>query len=129
MLSTSRPVQQIAMQESDQPRLARLVALLNELGSVDAAATLKSIISRDIMTRLKLLDDSFYQANLFLPRDPEFKAWNGVGSPIVQVYEASDAAGLAAYVAQQVAFIENATKEAEPLLQILNSLQPKSGWP
>lgn len=124
MLSTSRPVQQIAMQESDQPRLARLVALLNELGSVDAAATLKSIISRDIMTRLKLLDDSFYQANLFLPRDPEFKAWNGVGSPIVQVYEASDAAGLAAYVAQQVAFIENATKEAEPLLQILSSLQP-----
>jgi type VI secretion system protein ImpL len=70
------------------------------------------------------LDDSFYQANLFLPRDPEFKAWNGVGNPMVQVYEASDAAGLAAYVSQQVAFIENATKEAEPLLQILNSLQP-----
>ena len=124
MLSTSRPVQQIALQESDQPRLARLVALLNELGSADAAAALKGIISRDIMTRLKVLDDGFYQANLFLPRDPEFKAWYGVGSPLVQVYEASDAAGLASYVAQQVAYIENATKEAEPLLQILSSLQP-----
>ena len=124
MLSTSRPVQQISLQESDQPRLARLVALLNELGSADAAATLKSIISRDIMTRLKLLDDGFHQANLLLPRDPEFRAWSGVGSPLVQVYEASDATGLAAYVAQQVAYIENATKEAEPLLQILSSLQP-----
>ena len=76
------------------------------------------------MTRLKLLDDGFHQANLFLPRDPEFRAWSGVGSPLVQVYEASDATGLAAYVAQQVAYIENATKEAEPLLQILSSLQP-----
>jgi hypothetical protein len=27
-------------------------------------------------------------------------------------------------VAQQVAYIENATKEAEPLLQILGGLQP-----
>ncbi len=124
MLSTSRPVQQIALQDSDQPRLARLVALLNDLGSADAASTLKNIISRDVMTRLKLLDDAFLQANLFSPRDPEFKAWSGVGNPIVQVYEASDAVGMAAYVAQQVAYIENATKEAEPLLQILSSLQP-----
>ena len=124
MLTTSRPVQQVSLTESDQPRLARLVALLNELGASDAAATLKNIISRDIMTRLRLLDDAFVQANLFLPRDPEFKAWSGAGSPLVHVYEASDAAGLAAYVAQQVAYIENATKEAEPLLQILSSLQP-----
>lgn len=124
MLTTSRPVQQVSLTESDQPRLARLVSLLNELGASDAAATLKNIISRDIMTRLRLLDDAFVQANLFLPRDPEFKAWSGAGSPLIYVYEASDAAGLAAYVAQQVAYIENATKEAEPLLQILSSLQP-----
>lgn len=114
---------QIVVQEAEQTRLSRLVALFNDLGATDAATTLNGIISRDALARLKLLDDSLTQANLFVPRDPEFKAWTGSGSPVAMAFEATDAAGLSAYVAQQVAFIESAAKDAELLLQVLSGLQ------
>ena len=123
MSITTRPIAQNALQETDQVRLAKLVSLLTELGANDAVVTLRGIISRDLLARLKTLDDSFTQANLFVPRDPEFKSWNGRGSPILGAFDAADANGLAAYVAQQVAYIENASKDAEPLLQNLSNLQ------
>lgn len=123
MSPTVRGPGQTAVQEAEQTRLSRLVALFNDLGATEAASTLNGIISRDALARLKLLDDSLNQANLFVPRDPEFKAWNGSGSPLAMVFEAGDAAGLSAYVAQQVAFVESAAKDAELLLQVLSGLQ------
>lgn len=124
MSTTAQGATQVAIPEAEQNRLSRLVSLLSDLGASEAVSTLNAITSRDALARLKLLDDSLSQAHLFMPRDQGFKSWSGSGNPLVLAFEAGDASGLASYVAQQLAFIETAAKEAEPLLQILNRLQP-----
>lgn len=126
MSPSVRGMGQATMQEAEQTRVSRLVELLNELGARDAANTLNGISSRDALSRLKLLDDKLNQANLFVPQDAEFRAWSGAGNPMALAFEATDAAGLSAYVAQQLAFIESAVKEAELPLQVLWGLQPSN---
>ncbi len=124
MSVTIRPINQVSLQEAEQARLSKLVSLLTDLGASEAVSSLRGMISRDVIARLKVLDDSFNQAFILMPKEVDFKNWNGSGNPVLAAFDTPDASGLAAYVAQQISYIENTAKEAEPLLQTLTNLQP-----
>ena len=109
--------------EADRTRALQMRAWLRELGADSVAENLSSVMSRDALSRLQLLDDSFAKAEVFMPRDAAFRSWMGEKAPLIQAYGAFDAASLASYVAQQQAFIDSAGKEAEGLLQQLGTTQ------
>jgi len=123
---STRPSGNNFSQDLNRTQLPKLVSLLNDLEANEAADALSGIILKDGLARLKILDDQFNQANLFVPRDTEFKGWNGGGNPIAIAYELSDADALNSYVAHQVDYIEGLVKEADLLLPTLTSLQPNN---
>ncbi|NBX53532.1 MAG: hypothetical protein EBT70_00410 [Betaproteobacteria bacterium] len=124
MSVTIRPINQVSLQEAEQAKLSKLISLLTDLGASDAVVALRGMISKELIARLMVLDDSFNQAFVFMPKEVDFKNWNGSGNPLLVAFDSPDASGLAAYVAQQISYIENTSREAETLLQTLNVLQP-----
>ncbi len=123
---STRPSGNNFSQDLNRTQLPKLVSLLNDLEANEAADALTGIILKDGIARLKILDDQFNQANLFVPRDTEFKGWSGGGNPIAIAYELSDIDSLNSYVARQIDYIEGLTKEADLLLPMLTSLQPNN---
>ncbi|WP_233575874.1 type VI secretion system protein [Noviherbaspirillum saxi] len=107
--------------EADRTRALQLRAWLRELGGESAADSLSAVLAKDALSRLQFLDNTFARAEIFMPRDIAFRTWSGEKSPLIDAFGAIDAATLAAYVAQQQAFIDTAGKDAEGLLQQLGA--------
>lgn len=102
--------------EADHAKALRVRAWLQENGGAQVAEQLSAVLTQDALSRLQQLDDTLTRADLFMPRDRAFRAWNGAKGPLVDGYGAEDTGGLHAYVGQQIAFIEAAGKSAEALL-------------
>ncbi|MBC7575322.1 MAG: hypothetical protein H7244_13430 [Herminiimonas sp.] len=109
--------------EADRARAMRLRAWLQELGAEAVAENLSSVMVKDALSRLQLLDDTFARAEVFVPRDREFRSWKGEKVPLLDAFGAADASNLGAYVAQQQTFIETTGKDAEGLLMQLGTAQ------
>jgi type VI secretion system protein ImpL len=118
ILVSSNEIQAPATQ-ADRMRTLRLTAWLQELGAEAVADNLSSVLATDALARLKFLDDTFNRAQVFVPRDREFRSWNGEKVPLLDAFGAGDASNLAAYVSQQQSFIDTAGRDAEGLLQQL----------
>lgn len=109
--------------QADRTRTLRLKAWLQELDAEAVADNLSSVLATDALSRLKFLDDTFNRAQVFVPRDREFRAWNGEKVPLLDAFGAGDASNLAAYVSQQQSFIDTVGRDAEGLLQQLGREQ------
>ena len=104
----------------DRMRVSRVRVLLAELGARGPSEQLNTVLLRDARARLKALDDTFAQGDVFVPR--ELRSWMGEKGPLVTAFGAGDSMGLASYVAQQQAFVESSAKEAEALLAGIEGL-------
>ncbi|KRB67896.1 type VI secretion system protein [Noviherbaspirillum sp. Root189] len=109
--------------EADRSRALQLRTWLRELGDESVADNLSAVLAKDALSRLQFLDNAFARAEIFMPRDIAFRAWNGEKAPLIDAFGAIDAATLATYVAQQQAFIDSTGKDAEALLQQIGAAQ------
>lgn len=122
IIVSSNQIQAPATQ-ADRARTLRLKAWLQELGAETVAEHLSAVLATDALSRLKLLDDTFTRAQVFVPRDREFRSWTGEKVPLLDAFGAGDAFHLAAYVSQQQSFIDTVGRDAEGLLQQLGREQ------
>ncbi|MGE4242609.1 type VI secretion system protein [Ramlibacter sp.] len=114
MVLTERSSQVSAIADADRQRVVRIRVLLAELGARLPGETLAAVLVRDAKARLRALDETFAQGEVFVPR--ELRAWTGEKGPLVSAFGTGDSMGLAAYVAQQQAFVDSSAREAEALL-------------
>lgn len=106
--------------EAARQRLSKVQALLLELGATAQAADLRALASRDALERLQMVDDTFARSELYAMRGRDFQAWRGERGPILAAFGVSDAASLAAYLAQQFARVEALGKLAETYITALD---------
>ncbi|MTW03751.1 hypothetical protein GM668_16840 [Duganella ginsengisoli] len=107
--------------DGDRSRAMRVRAWLIDMGAPGAADELASVLVKDALSRLQLLDETFARAQVFVPRDRTFLSWVGGKAPLIDAFGAIDAGGLNAYVSQQQSFIDAIGKDAESLLLQLGS--------
>ena len=119
-LVSSREVQ-APTSEADRGRVLRVRGWLQDLGAAGTADTLASVLSKDALSRLQILDETFTRAEVFVPRERSFRSWTGGKGPLLDAFGAADAGALAGYVSQQQSFIEATGKDAEGLLMQLGS--------
>ena len=93
------------------------------MGAAGAADAMSTVLVKDALSRLQLLDDTLSRAQVFVSRERSFRAWNGEKAPLLDAFGAADSAALTAYVAQQQSFIDAIGKDAEALLLQLGSGQ------
>jgi len=117
---SSREVQAPAS-DADRTRALRVRGWLQDVGAVGTADNLSSVLAKDALSRLQMLDETFTRAEVFVPRDRAFRAWVGEKGPLLDAFGAADAGALAGYVSQQQSFIDAVGKDAEGLLMQLGS--------
>lgn len=106
--------------EGERSRLTRLQQLLSELGARRESESIRALITRDALRRLQLLDASLMRSELYTARGRSFNFWQGEKGPVLGAFELPDVASLQPYLAQQVARIEELSKEADAILSQLN---------
>lgn len=107
--------------EATRQRLAKVQALLLELGAPTQAADLRALASRDALERLQMVNDAFARSELYAMRGRDFQSWRGERGPVLAGFGVLDAASLTAYLAQQFARVETLGKLAETYINALDS--------
>ena len=92
---------QIQAYEASRQRVIKVQTLLTELGAGAKAQTLRALASRDALERLRVVDETFAQSELYTMRGRDFKGWRGDRGPVLTAFGVPDTASLAAYLAQQ----------------------------
>ncbi|NHZ83173.1 hypothetical protein F2P44_28440 [Massilia sp. CCM 8695] len=110
--------------DAERASVLRVRAWLLEIGAGDVGAELDAVLAADALSRLQRLDDIFTGAEVFVPRERTFQAWNGEKGVLLDAFGNGDAAVLAAYVAQQQEFVDTAASQAEGVLAQLASVAP-----
>ncbi|WP_395320898.1 type VI secretion system protein [Variovorax sp. UC74_104] len=111
---------QASAYEASRQRLAKLQALLYELGAGSRAEDLRAMVSRDALLRLEAVDDAFNQSELYAMRGRDFQAWRGERGPMLVAFGVSDAGSLAAYLGQQFNRTEALGKLADSYISALD---------
>ena len=117
----SGTVNDLTAMEAERTRLTRLQQLLSELGARRENDALRALITRDALRRLQTLDDALMRSELYTSKGRSFNFWQGEKSPVLGAFGLPDAAALQPYLAQQVARIEQLSKEADAILSQLSS--------
>jgi type VI secretion system protein ImpL len=87
--------------DAARARLARIGALLGELGANAQLEELNALISNDAMAHLQRVDDALAQSELYATRQDSGDTTHGARAPILAAFGVNDAAGLAPYLDQQ----------------------------
>ncbi|RSZ36005.1 MULTISPECIES: type VI secretion system protein [unclassified Variovorax] len=111
---------QAAAYEASRQRLAKIQALLYELGAGPRAEDLRAMISRDALQRLEAVDEAFNQSELYAMRGRDFQGWRGERGPMLVAFGVSDAGSLAAYLGQQFNRTEALGKLADGYIAALD---------
>ncbi|SEF25119.1 type VI secretion system protein [Variovorax sp. NFACC27] len=111
---------QAAAYEASRQRLAKIQALLYELGAGARAEDLRAMISRDALQRLEAVDEAFNQSELYAMRGRDFQGWRGERGPMLVAFGVSDAGSLAAYLGQQFNRTEALGKLADSYISALD---------
>ena len=106
--------------DAARQRLAKVQALLLELGATTQAADLRALASRDALERLKAVDDTFARSELYAMRGRDFQGWQGERGPVLAAFGVPDVASLAAYLGQQFSRSEELGKLAELYIAALD---------
>jgi len=107
--------------DAARQRLARIQALLIELGASARAEDLRALASRDALERLQMVDDAFTQSELYAMRGRDFRDWRGERGPVLAAFGVSDSSSLAAYLAQQFGRVESLGKQADTYIAALDN--------
>ncbi|MDQ1919163.1 type VI secretion system protein [Massilia pseudoviolaceinigra] len=110
--------------DAERASVLRVRAWLLEIGAGDVSAELDAVLAADALSRLQRLDDIFRGAEVFVPRERAFEAWNGEKGVLLDAFGNGNAAVLAAYVAQQLEFVDTAASQAEGVLAQMTSFAP-----
>ena len=113
---------QAAAYEASRQRLAKIQALLYELGAGPRAEDLRAMISRDALQRLEAVDEAFNQSELYAMRGRDFQAWRGERGPMLVAFGVSDVGSLAAYLGQQFNRTETLGKLADSYIAALDGI-------
>lgn len=99
--------------DAARTRLAKVQALLADLGARGKADQLRGLVSRDAMARLKQVDESLNRAELYSIRGRDFRNWQGEKGPLLQAFGVQDMPALLQYLAQQFNRAETLGRHAE----------------
>ena len=101
---------------AQREQLARVQALLAQLGARDRAEQLRALLAHDLLERLALSEQALWRSPLFSARTQDFGWWQGEGSPILQAFGVADGLTLKYLLAQQFAEMEEGARRAALLL-------------
>jgi type VI secretion system protein ImpL len=110
-----------AAYRAQREQLARVQALLAQLGGHARAEKLRVLLANDVQERLALAEQALWHSPIFSARTQDFSWWQGEGSPILQAFGAVDGLGLRASLAQQIAEIEPPAQQAAALLPFVDA--------
>ena len=103
---------EIAAYRAQREQLARVQALLAELGARGRADKLRALLSRDLVERLALIEKAMWGSAIYSDRTQHFGWWQGEGSPVLQAFGATDNLMLRYSLSQQVRRLEELGREA-----------------
>jgi type VI secretion system protein ImpL len=106
--------------DGERTRLTRLQQILSELGARRESESIRALITRDALRRLQVLDAALTRSELYTPKGRSFNFWQGEKGPVLGAFGLPDVAALQPYLAQQVARLEELSKEADAILGQLN---------
>jgi type VI secretion system protein ImpL len=107
--------------EAERNRLSRVQQLLTDLGARREGDALRALINRDALRKLQALDETLNRSELYSAKGRSFAFWQGEKSPALGAFGLADASALQPYLAQQVARVEQLSKEADAVISLLNS--------
>lgn len=114
---------------SQRQQLAKVQALLVQLGARGSADKLRSMAASDAVARLALADQALARTPLYAARTRDFSWWQGQGSPIPQAFGVSDVAGLRRVLAQQFSRLEVLGRQTAALADAaLPGTEPQARW-
>jgi len=108
--------------DGSRSRLIKIQGLLSELGAKAASDNLRSLVSQDAMARLRQLDNSLNQSDLYAMRGRDLGYWTGDQSTVLQAFGVSDAPGLQQYFGLQFSRAEVMGRQAEVYLTSVDGL-------
>lgn len=123
------PGNDLAALEAERGRLVRVQQLLADLGAQREVETVRALMTRDILRRLQVVDDTLTRSELYTAKGRTFRFWQGEKGPGLGAFGLPDAPAMQSYLAQQVVRVEQLSKEADALLgqlsgsSAVNSLQ------
>ena len=101
---------------AQREQLARVQALLVNLGARSRADKLRALLSRDLVDRLALIEQAMWGLALYSDRTQYFGWWQGEGSPILQAFGVPDGQALRYALSQQFGRFDEFGREAGALL-------------
>jgi type VI secretion system protein ImpL len=103
-------------------RLAKVQILLSDLGSNLTADALQRLVSADASARLRQIDNSLNQADLYAVRGKDFSYWTGDRGPLLLAFGVPDAQAMQQYLALQFSRADALGRQAEIYLTSLDKL-------
>lgn len=109
----------LAAMEAERTRLTRVQLLLADLGARRDGDALRNLITRDALRKLQTLEEALNRSELYAIKGRSFAFWQGEKSPVLGAFSLPDASSLQPYLAQQVTRVEQLSKEADAVLNLL----------
>jgi type VI secretion system protein ImpL len=109
-------VPEAAAYRAQREQLAKVQALLIDLGARRRADQLRALLSRDLLDRLALAEEAMWRSPLYSDRTQHFGWWQGEGSPILQAFGVADKLTLRYWLSQQLSRLGEFGREAETYL-------------
>ncbi|APW44407.1 type VI secretion system protein [Rhodoferax saidenbachensis] len=106
--------------EAARGRLAKLQGFFTELGFYRVADGIQQLLSQDAQARLRQLDSSLNQFDLYAIRGRDFSYWTGDQGPLLQALGVTDGQAMTQYLAQQFSRVETLGRQAEVYLNSLD---------
>ncbi|MDR7307127.1 type VI secretion system protein [Rhodoferax saidenbachensis] len=108
--------------DAARARLTKVEALLSDLGANTTADTLQRLVSADASIRLRQIDKSLNQSDLYAIRGRDFSYWTGDRGPLLQAFGVPDTQALQQYLALQFSRAETLGRQAEIYLPSLDKI-------
>lgn len=113
--------------DASRARLVRIEALLTEMNATAQVEDLDSLMSRDAMAHLKLVDAALTQSELYATRESvAYDNARNSRSPVLVAFGVADSGALAVYLDQQSAHALALGKQASAYLAALNATDAAS---
>ncbi len=103
---------------AQRDELAKVQALLTQLGARNRAEQLRALLSGDIVERLGRVEQALWRSPVYSDRMQRFDWWQGEGSPILQAFGVADAVTLRYLLSQQLGAFDEAGGQAAALLAV-----------
>jgi type VI secretion system protein ImpL len=105
-----------AAYRTQRAQLAKVQALLAELGARGRGERLRSLLGQDLVDRLAVAEQALWHTPLYSARTHDFSWWQGEGSPILQAFGVADSLTLRHVLAQQFGQLQEYVGQAGALL-------------